>query len=375
MENSNKKTGAIIVGVIGFIASCIGIFTFLSGYELIREIFDNSSQPVYSSVTPFKNSPSASTQVTPTSFSTIDSDWYQIGLQEKDILSIISIKNVVYAVTRHDGILRSDDKGESWTGRNNGFDNLYIYDLKVAVGNPERAIARQGPYPGSIYFTSNGGKTWSLIEEGEGALDFGSRDGNLVFANRSIYGNHIQMGSSNDNLQSWNVYGDDSPIECDELFYILDSSIMYCTHARIFSMSNNKGTTWQLQSSVGDEYYIDTIGVSESAPMVVYAGTDRYGLWKSEDGGGYWTPMNYNLLQQGNSLTVSAIYVDKNDSDKVFIGTETDGVFFSKDGGQTWTMIGQLLPNVLSLSTSEDNKYLFAGTDGEGMWRINLPAP
>jgi photosystem II stability/assembly factor-like uncharacterized protein len=76
----------------------------------------------------------------------------------------------------------------------------------------------------------------------------------------------------------------------------------------------------------------------------LYAGVQPAGLFRSDDGGETWTPLNG--LQQhptrpewmagGAGLILHSIVVDRADTDRLWVGISSAGVFHSADGGRTW---------------------------------------
>lgn len=89
-----------------------------------------------------------------------------------------------------------------------------------------------------------------------------------------------------------------------------------------------------------------------SEPGVVYAGTQPAGLFRSEDWGLTWAPvdgLNRHETQPswsmsgGGGSTVNSIEIDPRDAKHMFVSISTGGAFVTKDGGQTWAMFAQNL--------------------------------
>lgn len=100
------------------------------------------------------------------------------------------------------------------------------------------------------------------------------------------------------------------------------------------------------------------------------------GLWASTDGGRTLTRASAG----DNRLTISAllfgpdrrIYAGDNfGRDQAGLPVGGRGVLTSKDGGRTWSNMSGFLPdmNVASLAISPDGRWLFAGTEGGGVYR------
>ncbi len=113
--------------------------------------------------------------------------------------------------------------------------------------------------------------------------------------------------------------------------------------------TTDAGVTWQSMSNGLDDAAIGAIAISESDPLVIYAGSGhpepRYdiqsgnGLYKSVDGGGHW---QYAGLRE--TRHIGAILVDQNNPDVVLVGAlghwfgpnPERGVFRTSDGGKSW---------------------------------------
>ena len=88
-------------------------------------------------------------------------------------------------------------------------------------------------------------------------------------------------------------------------------------------------------------------------PSTIYLGTANGGVWKTTDGGGFWTP----LTDKEPSLAVGALAVIPNadtTKDVIYVGTGEgnrgcdsefgQGILKSIDGGRSWTQLGEPTP-------------------------------
>ncbi len=57
---------------------------------------------------------------------------------------------------------------------------------------------------------------------------------------------------------------------------------------------------------------------------------------------------------------------------RVFAGTDGAGVYASSDGQKIWKMINSGLENTQVLALAAVGEFLFAGTGGDGVWRLPL---
>ncbi len=112
---------------------------------------------------------------------------------------------------------------------------------------------------------------------------------------------------------------------------------------------------------------------------VVYATYARFGgrhVWKSEDGGLGWRPVDGSGADALPNIPVHALAVDPRDSSRLFLGTDL-GVFVSVDGGASWavenTGFAAAVTESLTVADGPGGRpYLFAFTHGRGAWRVPL---
>jgi photosystem II stability/assembly factor-like uncharacterized protein len=69
---------------------------------------------------------------------------------------------------------------------------------------------------------------------------------------------------------------------------------------------------------------------------------------------------------------IGAIAIDPTQPEVVYAGSWFSGVFLSEDAGQTWRLInnGLRTRSVRTLAISSDGMLLYAGTQGEGVFRL-----
>ncbi|MBN1567289.1 MAG: hypothetical protein JXA73_05555 [Acidobacteria bacterium] len=77
---------------------------------------------------------------------------------------------------------------------------------------------------------------------------------------------------------------------------------------------------------------VNTLAIDPTDPQKLYAGTEGYGIFKSTDGGGYWSAINTGLTD--TRITVLAI--DPTTPNTIYAGTQNRGVFKTTNGGDSW---------------------------------------
>jgi photosystem II stability/assembly factor-like uncharacterized protein len=184
--------------------------------------------------------------------------------------------------------------------------------------------------------------------------------------------------------------------------------------------TTNDGVTWDRKALHAEQGSINALCVAPNASNMVYAGGYTYDvssiqharLFKSTNAGSTWTASGTSTFNAVNQM-IEAIAVDPWNASKILVATygsifiSTDagatwakqsqtlytyallahplvankfyagtgsGVWESTNGGVTWTMINNGLTSltVLSLAFDATNVKLFAGTDGGGVFRLDV---
>lgn len=101
---------------------------------------------------------------------------------------------------------------------------------------------------------------------------------------------------------------------------------------------------WTTQGPYGGEIY--ALKADPTNSNVVYAGTNRGGIFKSTDGGQTWVAINNGITDRGSNIyaAVYDIQIDPSNSSMLYIGvwgTLGKCVYRSTNGGTTWQASGQ----------------------------------
>lgn len=107
---------------------------------------------------------------------------------------------------------------------------------------------------------------------------------------------------------------------------------------------------------------------------VILAGTRPLGLFRSDDGGRRWEPLNVALLSDAlppQAPRLTALLPNPWVPGEVWAGVEAGGVFASVDGGGTWSAANEQLPSldVHGLAWSSGGMLLAATPCGVASWR------
>jgi photosystem II stability/assembly factor-like uncharacterized protein len=131
------------------------------------------------------------------------------------------------------------------------------------------------------------------------------------------------------------------------------------------------GQTWISVNRGLGSYKIMDLAIDPVNPSILYAGTENRGVFKSEDSGESWKAMSAGV---DSNEPIHALVVDPAHPQVVYAGSYRSGVFISEDGGLHWRLINNGLRTraVTSLTISKDGETLYAGTTGEGVFRLSI---
>lgn len=332
--------------------------------------------------------------------------------------------DMVYLAT-DGGIFVSEDNGESWEGRNGGYQTTQFY-ANFGNSTTDSLLAIGGMQDNSTAIFV-GDDAWVRVLGGDGlsaainpendSILFGSSQ--FLGLNRSVNRGQNFSGSTSGIPNENRAFG--SPYEIAPS----DPDIMYAGTVRLFK-STNQGSVWFPTTTTGIDgnNVIINIGVSPinadlvyvatapdpfspESPAKLFKTTDAGGaftqltglpdriisdiafdplddnivyvtlsgfnsdhVYKSEDGGENWVSIDSGLP----NVPTSTIVVDPEFPLGIYIGNDI-GVYFSPDGGDNWDLYSGDLPDavmVMHLSLSPSNRKLRVATHGNGVYQADL---
>jgi photosystem II stability/assembly factor-like uncharacterized protein len=312
------------------------------------------------------------------------------GAQVRDIAVDPTAAGRVFAAARS-GLFLSTDGGEDWPGLSYPpAASLEWYVVAVDPTDPQHVLAANN-WNSVILQSHDGGRAWRPVSQRPDetmswrAIAFAPSDPATVYAGTSAF---FSAGTFDDRMPAGGIY-----------------------------VSHDGGATWsQANDAVSRDANVTSLAVAFHDPQVVYAATGNHGLLKTTDGGQSWTVINQGLpgspaalavtLHPTDSRTVYAgldragLYrsedsgetwqpsaaglnpeasvsdtvFDPTDPQVIYAADRFSGVYRSTDGGMAWTPInvGLRTRAVNALTMSSDGQHLYAATEGEGVFRLDL---
>ena len=231
-------------------------------------------------------------------------------------------------IERSPGMYKSVDGGKSWFPINNGLpDEEYsrnISDITVSSQN-EELVFINSLFDG-LYYTVDGGQSWKNLT-GE-----------------------LPEGMSWDDCGHTCVNEDGERIDMEDMEH---SNIIKRKHAM-------------------------SIAINPQNDEELFLGTNVHGVYKSIDGGASWEETLWrteaiNTSKRDHAHAID-IAINPIDTKIIAVADWNSGVLLSQDGGGSWQRTNQGLDTgvVQVLTFSPNGQFLFAGTEGHGIFRYKF---
>lgn len=260
------------------------------------------------------------------------SEWKWTGQKGSFILSLYAKGKTVYAGNKFSGVECSKDGGKRWFTR------------RIL---PQRAS--------DVLPVSHGASAFAIID----SVIFVSLDQGLY---RSI-----------DDEISWKAAGFIDAIITGIISF--DNTLLASTENYGVLISTDKGESWRRSNKGLFSKYVESLTRRDTC---IFAGTKYDGVYRSTDKGKSWVQISPSEevksrdgksgLKDGSSeLNFKCIIPFRQ---HLLAGTY-NGVYRSYNNGENWETAGPEFHHMVN-ALAADEEYLYAGTDGEGIWRIPL---
>ncbi len=239
----------------------------------------------------------------------------QAVLIEGDNLLVGTYRGTIYGST---------DGGKTWSPRNRGLSpSLYETNALVSAGDTVFAATTDG-----VYMSTDWGNGWTLINSGLPSL-YSTGVGALARSNSTLYASTPDDGIyrrpisggtwTPDTAGLWrSIYGVVAPVNS---IVVDDSTIFAGTNAGIYRQGLTD-STWEALDLQGQ---IDAV-TADSNKVFCVVNVDTRSIYFSSDFGTKWNDLS------GNVSEVSSITFH---NAELLAGT-SNGIFISRDNGQNW---------------------------------------
>jgi photosystem II stability/assembly factor-like uncharacterized protein len=255
------------------------------------------------------------------------------------------------------GVRRSADRGTHWMPVGEGiFDDSDLSSLAV-LGE---VVYAGLDYADNVYYSKDKGLTWVPLDPklpDQAAVKYVVASGRRLLAGTSSNG----IFMIEDGGTAWTKVGTDWGESAGAEFLAAKGPNVLAGIDDKAYLSTDSGTTWK-KVEIGrspDDLRVSSFAVN--GPRL-FVGTAEDGLFRSDDLGVTWTPVNANLPSQAMMIDIARIGTD------LFGGTRKWGgggsVFIRADGGAGWEPAGSGLPEEGYINCLEAvGTKLLAGTD------------
>jgi photosystem II stability/assembly factor-like uncharacterized protein len=297
----------------------------------------------------------------------------------------------IFAAARS-GIFLSQDAGATWIGRS--FPPAVSLEwTAVAIDpvNPDHLLAATN-WDRLLLESTDSGQSWRIVETapdprtGWRAIAYAPSDPTVVYAGTAGF---YSAGSFDPSMPGAGIF-----------------------------RSNDGGATWeQINDGLSADAHVTALAIDPHDSQEVYAATVNHGLLHTADGGRSWIAVNSGLpgspppafsvalhptpadtlfvgLCRGAvyrstdgaetwrssaaglppEACIVSLLIDPNQPEVMYAADVGSGVYRSVDGGSSWTLLNNGLRTraVNALALSLDGQHLYAATEGEGVFRLDL---
>lgn len=313
------------------------------------------------------------------------------GAQVRGLAADPSNPGRVIAAARS-GLFGTADGGGTWAGlvrpEAHGLEWNAVAVDPVAPGH----LVASNNWTGDIMESANGGDSWT--QAGESALPYGFGWDVLTFAPSDpdvVYGGtaaYFSAGTfdrtrpakgvyrSTNGGSAWSAANDTLSADAHVVAIAVhpgNANVVYAATANhgILRTPDGGGTWAERNGGLPASPRALSVAIDPSNPLRLYAGLESGGLHRSLDGGTTWQQVSVGLAPEAS---ITDVVFDPVDPQTLYFSDMLSGVYRSQDGGGTWELLvsGLRTRAVNELDLSADGEHLYAATEGEGVFRLDL---
>jgi photosystem II stability/assembly factor-like uncharacterized protein len=288
------------------------------------------------------------------------------------------------------GMDMSMDGGLTWENRSSGLAVSMFYDVDVAQSDGR--IFGGGLQDNGTNITVTGkADDFKEITGGDGGwmIIDPHNPGHLYTTSQNMTVNRFR---NSDGWKDVSPPADQSETDAVWMVFLefdpADARTVFAGGTRVWRTKDD-GNNWLAVSSVLDGSPISAVEIAKANPKMVFAGTEKGGIYRSADGGNTWSEDLASSVLPG--FTITRILTKPTNAQIVYVtvaNSRASHLFRSNDGGVAWTDIdrGQL-PDVphhaISIPTAKpttlyvcNDTGVYISTDAGSTWKNltnNLP--
>jgi photosystem II stability/assembly factor-like uncharacterized protein len=293
-------------------------------------------------------------------------------------------------VSARSGFFSTNDGGQNWYG----------LVFPEAAGLEWNAVHIDPFDPGHILAANNwlsrmvesvdGGKHWRVIDvtipemHGWRVIKFAPSNAQFVYAGTGAYFSaggfdpsikSSGIFASSDGGTTWNEVNNDLSKDSQIADLAIDPHNPHRVLAAAIGdgvlLTKDGGTNWVQITGLPPNSRPLSIAFHPADPDITFVGMELGGLYRSTDGGDSWRSTSSGMPPES---TVTSIVLNPKYPSNVYISLISGGVYQSEDTGETWKVMNNGLRTraVNALAISNDGWHLYAATEGEGVFRLDL---
>jgi uncharacterized protein (TIGR03437 family) len=298
------------------------------------------------------------------------------------------------------GVYRSDDAGATWTGLNYPAGTQGAlrewYGVAVDPRDPRKVLFAD-EMTGILLLSNEAGLNWRVVfrqpdvdgntygkRHGFKALAFAPSDASVIYAGMCADRVRLQnfpdqtsfgVYKSTDGGETWLAANDFHTAQQNINMLAVDPRNANTVYAGTVTggvlRTQDGGRTWTPLNVGLHGADVRALAIDTRTPAVMYAGVENGGLYKSIDTGAHWQIASAGM---DPGATVRDIVIDATNSQVLYAADLHTGVYRSADGGNLWVQVSKGLSTraVTALSLSSDGGTLYAGTEGGGVFRLDV---
>jgi photosystem II stability/assembly factor-like uncharacterized protein len=296
--------------------------------------------------------------------STDDGRTWQHVLAESRVQCVAATheRRLVLVGTETAGVLRSEDDGKSWSGANAGLLDLNVLAIGLSSRFDVDGLGFVGTTSG-LYRTRNAARSWRAMDLGVDAAVqcLAVSQDHIVVAGTEADG----LLCSQDAGSTWHRPPALAERSVSAVAFSRSGTLAVATDVGI-AISKDGASSWDIVSADTPSVLSLLFATSADDAEVLFAATDRQGIYRSLDGGRTWAPANAGCDASLHTILVAS-------TEMVLVGGHDVGVRVSTDSGETWCEASAGFGDAaVSGLARAGNRTVFAATS-QGVFRSDSP--